>query len=144
MTVRRPAPKDLSTLDSALCSRHTGLSTPDLELGALTKWLASQMLVWVSRHSSLQFHIGTTLWCREVASCRESKSSKQVYPPGKWICQWCAKLWALHSPAMRSCKWVCHGDVPSCECYGARQTVCCMSCMPWSHRGHQLWKDPNT
>jgi hypothetical protein len=47
-TVERPDPKDLFTLVSAWSSRHTGDSNscpPDLELGVLTKWLASRMLV---------------------------------------------------------------------------------------------------
>ncbi len=38
-------------------SRHNHLNLnscpPELELGALTKWLASRMLVWVSRKASL-------------------------------------------------------------------------------------------
>ncbi len=32
------------------------MSSPDLELGALTKKLASRMLVWVSRQASLHYH----------------------------------------------------------------------------------------
>jgi hypothetical protein len=55
--VERPESKDLSILVSAQSSRHTGDSNscpPDLELGTLTKWLASRMLVGVSRQASLQ------------------------------------------------------------------------------------------
>jgi hypothetical protein len=47
-TVERPDPNDLSTLVSAWSYSHAGglyACPPDLELGALTKWLASRMLV---------------------------------------------------------------------------------------------------
>ncbi len=45
---------------STLSSRHTGdlnSCSQNLELGVLTKWLARQMLVWVSRKVSLQFFL---------------------------------------------------------------------------------------
>ncbi len=47
-TVERPDPKALYTLINASYFRYTGdsyLCSPDLELGALTKWIASRMLV---------------------------------------------------------------------------------------------------
>jgi hypothetical protein len=52
-------PKDLFPLYvvSALSSRLTGDSNacpPDLELGAVAKWLASRVRTWVSRQASLQ------------------------------------------------------------------------------------------
>ncbi len=45
-----PDTKDLSILVNPPSTGHTGDSNswpPDLELGAVTKWLASRMLVWV-------------------------------------------------------------------------------------------------
>jgi hypothetical protein len=44
-TVERLDPKDLSTLVSAPPHRDSNSCPPDLELGALTKWLASWMQV---------------------------------------------------------------------------------------------------
>ncbi len=57
------------------------------------------MLVWVSRQASLHssLHVGIALVCREVVS-------------GKWVCQWRAKLWVLHNPAVASGKWVCQAS----------------------------------
>ncbi len=62
-------PKDLSTLVSAPNSHHTGDSNscpPDLELGALTKWLASRILVWVSWQASLQFFPALSVFCKYI------------------------------------------------------------------------------
>ncbi len=63
--VKRIDPKDLSTLVSALSSRHTVDSkscSPDMVLSALT----SRMLVWVSRqaslHCSLWYRVGSTVY----------------------------------------------------------------------------------
>jgi hypothetical protein len=56
---------------------------PDLELGALTKWLAS-LLVWMSRqaslHSSLKYHIGVLHFDVEKWR-RASESAGQVSLP---------------------------------------------------------------
>ncbi len=58
-TVERPDPKSLSTFSQCTELRCIGDSSsypPDLELGALTKWLASRMLVWVSAEFSTIFN----------------------------------------------------------------------------------------
>ncbi len=73
------------------------------------------MLVWASQqaflHSSLQYRAGNALGCIEVAS-------------GKWVCR--ASEFA--------------SDMPSCKHYTARQTVCYMSGVTWSQRGHHCRK----
>jgi hypothetical protein len=73
-SVERSDPKDLFTLFSIPSFRHTGDSNscpPDLELGALTEWLARRMLIYVSWqasiHCSLQNPIVSALGYRELA-----------------------------------------------------------------------------
>ncbi len=67
-TAERPDPKDLSTLESAPRSSHTGDSNsclPDLELGALFIWLASRMLSGqASLHSAF---CSKTFFTKEIA-----------------------------------------------------------------------------
>ncbi len=126
----------LSTLANAPSSHHTkdwNSCPPDLELRTLSKWLASQIIEWMSRqaslHSSLQFHVGTSLGCREVLPskrvCRARESARDMpscerfsalpWHQNKWV------LWAIESAS----------DVPSCKRYTARQTVCYSTCQAW-------------
>ncbi len=65
--------------------RDSNSCFPDLELGALTKWLASRMLVWVSQHASLQ----CSLQCRFGTAHGLGLVEKYCLPclSGNWVYQ---------------------------------------------------------
>jgi hypothetical protein len=73
--------------------------------------LVSAVSQQASLHSFLQYRACTALGCREVAS-------------GKWVCR--ASEFA--------------SDMPSGKNHTARQTVCYMSGVTWSQRGHHCRK----
>ncbi len=86
----------------------------------MKKDLTPNICIYCTVRSSIQYRVGTTLGCREVASgksarqvslpgkwvCQARESARQVSLPGKEVCQWHAKLRVLCSPAVASSRWV--------------------------------------